>query len=69
VAASSTAKDIIWFRQLLEDVGHQLTTPTKLWCDSKSAVRLVRNPEYYQRTKHIDIKYHHIRDLQETGVT
>ena len=68
VAASSTAKDITWFRQLLEDVGHQQIFPTTLWCDNQSAVRLVRNPEYHQRTKHIDVKYHHIRDLQEAGV-
>jgi hypothetical protein len=68
VAASSTAKDITWFRQLLDDVGHRQAAPTTLRCDNQSAVRLVRNPEYHQLTKHIDIKYHHIRDLQEMGV-
>jgi hypothetical protein len=68
VAASSTAKDITWFPQVLKDVGHQQTTPTTLWCDNQIAVCLVWNPKYKQRTKHIDIKYHHIRDLQEAGV-
>lgn len=68
VAASSTAKDVIWLRQLLGDIGHRQNKPTPVWCDNQSAVRLVRNPEYHQRTKHIDVKYHHIRGLQEAGV-
>lgn len=36
-------------------------------CDNQSAIRLVINPEFHQRTKHIDVKYHFIREHQESG--
>lgn len=38
-----------------------------LFCDNQSAIRLVRNPEFHQRTKHIDVKYNFIREQQEKG--
>ena len=38
--------------------------PTLLFCDNQSAIKLVRNPQFHQRTKHIDVKFHFIRDLQ-----
>ncbi|KZR95652.1 Copia protein (Gag-int-pol protein), partial [Daphnia magna] len=42
--------------------------PTELFIDNQSAIKLVRNPEFHQRTKHIDVKYHFIRDLQENQI-
>lgn len=35
--------------------------------DNQSAIRLVKNPEYNKRTKHIDIQYHFIREKFEDG--
>lgn len=67
VAASTAAKVIIWLRRLLQDIGCPQTGPTPLYYDNQSAVRLVRNPQFHQRTKHIDVKFHHIRSLQEEG--
>ena len=67
VAASSTTKDIIWFRRLLSNLGFHQTAPTPLFSDNQSAIRLVHNPEYHRRTKHIDIVYHFIRDHQRQG--
>ena len=37
-------------------------------CDNQSAIKLVRNPEFHQRTKHIDVRYHYIRQQQEQNV-
>lgn len=68
VSASAAARDVVWFRHLLEEVGARQTGPTPLWCDNESAIRLVKNPEHHHRTKHIDVKFHHIRGLQEEGV-
>ena len=38
---------------------------TVIFVDNQSAIRLVRNPEFHRRTKHIDIRYHYIREKVE----
>jgi len=40
-----------------------------LWvhCDSMSAIYLAKNQVYHARTKHIDVKYHFVRDVLEDG--
>jgi hypothetical protein len=67
VAASTATKEIAWLRNLLNDIGCCQHQPTTLLCDNQSAIRLVRNPEFHQRTKHIDVKFHYIRNMQEEG--
>lgn len=60
VAASTASKEIVWLRQLLKDLDCKVSTPTILYVDKQSAIRLVNNPEFHKRTKHIDIKFHFI---------
>ena len=38
-----------------------------LLCDNESAVKLTNNPVQHQRTKHIDVRHHFIRDHQQKG--
>ena len=42
--------------------------PTDIFSDNQGAIKLVNNPVLHQRTKHIDIKYHFIRDEKAKGV-
>jgi hypothetical protein len=37
----------------------------KLSVDNKSAVSLIKNPVYHDRTKHIDLRFHYIREYME----
>ena len=67
VAASTATKEIAWLRNLLNDIGCCQHQPTPLLCENQSAIRLVRNPEFHQRTKHIDAKFNYIRNMQEEG--
>lgn len=67
VAMCEGGKDVTWLRQLLGDLGEDQRNPTTLRCDNQGAVKLVHNPEYRRRTKHIDVKYHFIRELQQRG--
>jgi len=46
---------------------HEQKGPTKLMCDNKSAIALAKNPVFHGRSKHIDIKYHYIRELIKEG--
>ena len=62
LAASSTTKEIIWHRRLLTSLGKTPTSPTPLFTDNQSALRLIKNPEFHRRTKHNDVQYHVIRE-------
>ena len=67
VAASLTSKEVVWARRLLNDLGFPQPKPTPLFSDNQSAIRLVQNPEFHKRTKHIDVVYHLIREIQARG--
>jgi len=57
------SKIIMWFRQLLTELGFPPTSPTTLYEDNKSAIHIVNNGNDKGRTKHMDIRYHLVRDL------
>lgn len=67
VAAATAAKEAVWLRKLLKDLGRMGDDPIVLFLDNQSAIRLVKNPEFHKRTKHIDIKYHFIREKVDQG--
>ena len=67
IATCMANKEAIWLRRLLHSVGYPQTQPTSLFGDNQSAIRLIKNPEYHKRTKHIDIQYHFIREKYENG--
>lgn len=68
VAAATASKEVVWMRRLLQDFCFQESTPTTLFFDNQSSIKLVKNAEFHQRTKHIDVKFHFIRALQEERV-
>jgi hypothetical protein len=68
VAASVAANHATWLREILRKIGCGDPSPTPLLCDNQGAIRLILNPEQHSRTKHIDVRYHLIRKLQENGV-
>lgn len=63
-----TVCEVIWLRQLLEDLGlkHQVTTP--VFCDNQAALAISANPVHHEKTKHVDIDCHFIRDKATGGV-
>ena len=61
IAVSEACKEAIWLARLVRDLGITIEMPT-LHCDSQSAIMLAKNPVFYAKTKHIDVKYHFIRD-------
>lgn len=66
VAAAESVRDAVWLQSLLKELKIE-HDPTELKCDSQTAIRLINNPEFPRRTKHIDIKFHFIRDLMKKG--
>ena len=66
VAAASCCSQVIWMRTQLQDYGFAFDR-IPIYCDSKSAIAITLNPVHHSRTKHIDVRYHFIKDHVEKG--
>ena len=62
IAASQAACEAIWMRKILVGLFDQRMDPTVIYCDNQSCIKLSKNPVFHDRSKHIDIRYHHLRD-------
>ena len=62
VALSIASQEAIWLRRLIEDLEIKLTEPIILFEDNQSAIELSKNPKHHNRTKHIDVSYHFVRE-------
>nr|GEY26063.1 hypothetical protein [Tanacetum cinerariifolium] len=56
-----------WLRNLLRELHSPLLTATLIYCDNVSAVYMSANPVQHQRTKHIEIDIHFVRDMVTAG--
>ena len=63
-ALSFAAQELMWLRSFLKDLGYEQKTNI-LNEDNQGAIALSKNPDNHSRTKHIDVRYHYIRDLVE----
>jgi hypothetical protein len=66
VSATEGVKEAIWMRGLISELGVPQDV-IKVYCDSHSAICLTKNDMFQFKTKHIDIKYHFIRDIVAEG--
>ena len=67
VAATHAAKEAIWLRKLFGEIYPNSLSPTFLYCDNQSALKLATADNYHARTKHIDVRYHFIREVVARG--
>lgn len=68
VAAASCSCQAIWLRRMFEVIGYNQLDATTIYCDNVSAIKLSKNPVMHGRSKHIDVRYHFLRDLCQEGV-
>ena len=64
IALSEAIKEAIWLKGLLKDFGLSQKI-VKIYCHNQSTIHLSKNQQYHSRTKHIDIKFHFIREQTE----
>ena len=71
VAASEAAKEAVWLKKFIMDlqVIPSAGRPITLYCDNSGAVAQSKEPRYHKKQKHIERKYHLIRDIIERGDT
>ena len=67
IAAATAVQQIKWCRALLRDLGFPQKSPTIVLEDNQACIKMIENEALTQRSKHIDIKYHYIRDEQRKG--
>ncbi|KAJ0566009.1 putative RNA-directed DNA polymerase [Helianthus annuus] len=67
VAAGLCACHCVWMKGLLEEMEENTGTVT-IFCDNTSTIKLSKNPVMHRRTKHIDVRYHYLRELVEKQV-
>ena len=67
VAAAAATCQGLWLSRLLAEMRGEEPVKFKLMVDNKSAIALAKNPIHHDRSKHIDVKYHFIRECVEEG--
>ena len=66
IAIVEATKESLWLTGLVKELGIQ-QSGVQLYCDSQSAIYLAKNQVYHARTKHIDVRFHKIRELVSSG--
>ena len=64
MAATAAACHALWLRSLLAEIIGAEPKPVKMFVDNKSAIALMKNPVFHGRSKHVDIRFHFIRECR-----
>jgi len=62
IAGCTAVQELVWLRRFLKELKVPYGQNTVLKCDNQSAVKLIKNPEFHKRSKHIEIRFHYIRE-------
>ena len=67
IAMSEAAQEVCWLRNLYDELGFTQLLPTILKGDNEGSIAMTLNLQFHQRSKHIAIRYHWVRDLVRDG--
>jgi hypothetical protein len=59
---TSTASELIWIKQLLQDMKIKCNEPMQMYCDNQAAKHIASNSVFHERTKHIEVDCHFVRE-------
>jgi hypothetical protein len=68
IAAAFCACQAVWLRRMLEKLDHASAGTTIIYCDNNSTIKLSKNPVMHGRSKHIDVRFHFLRELTQDEV-
>ncbi|KAH9673231.1 reverse transcriptase Ty1/copia-type domain-containing protein [Citrus sinensis] len=60
--------EVLWLKRVLEELKQPFSLPMRLYCDNKSAISIAHNPVLHDRTKHVEIDRHFIKEKLDEGI-
>ena len=66
MAVTEACEEALWLKGLFVELSDQLQIST-LFCDNQSAIFLIKDQMFHERTKHIDVRYHFVREIIARG--
>ena len=67
-AMASVTCEVVWVLKILNELGIKNSLPAKIFCDNKAAIKIAANPVFHERTKHLEIDLHLVREKIANGV-
>jgi len=67
-AVRQVVGELVWLERLLDELVVQSSLPIRVFCDSQAAVHIAKNPVFHERTKHIEVDCHFVRDKLQQGL-
>ncbi|GAA0159048.1 transmembrane signal receptor [Lithospermum erythrorhizon] len=68
VATTACVCQLIWMKRILKTLKYEDRDCTEIRCDNSSTIKLSKNPVFHGRCKHIEVRYHFLRNLVKEGV-
>ena len=68
IGLSEAGKEAKWLRKLQAEIFPTISTPTVNYEDNQSTIKLTANPLHSNRSKHIDVRYHSIREIVKSKI-
>jgi hypothetical protein len=68
IATSVASREAVWLRNLLSYLFSVDLEPIVIHCDNQSCIKLSENPVFHDRSKHIEIRYHYVRDMVQKNI-
>ena len=68
IAASDVSKEAVWLRKLIYGLFDDKMEARVIHCDNQSCIKLSENPIFHDRSKHIEMTYHFIRDMVQRNM-
>lgn len=67
-ALASVTSEVVWILKILKDLNCKNLLPVQVFCDNNSAIKIAANPIFHERTKHLEIDLHFVREKIIAGV-
>ena len=68
IATSAAGREAVWLRKLLSDLFSSELEPIVIHCDNQSSIQPNENQMFHDRSKHIEMRYHYVRDMVQKNI-